>query len=155
MSYFIHNRYDKNSINTLAGIDSNVITIIDYFADYDTYKYLDVSAGFGILYETLSYITPDAVIYDGQSANKSSHFNFRSSVFIKSIQRGIISVTKGVEVKVSIFDIDPSKSFVILNASSSASGISGPLIQSLDKATLSLYSYGGSGSVSYQIIEFA
>ena len=47
MAYFIHNKYDKASIDALATLDTTANTVVDYYGDYETYKYLDTSAGFG------------------------------------------------------------------------------------------------------------
>ena len=38
MAYFIHNKYDKNSIAALALIDQGANTVIDYYGNYDTYN---------------------------------------------------------------------------------------------------------------------
>lgn len=160
MAYFIHNKYDKASIDALATLDTTTNTVVDYYGDYETYKYLDTSAGFGILYDALSYVTPGAVIHDGQSDKDNSHFNFQSSIVIKSIQRGLFIAT-GVEdtTVISIATIDPTKSQVIINeVFRSSNGMYGVELYALEANALYLKrnkatdSYPVSGS--YQVIEF-
>ena len=158
MAYFIHNKYDKASIDALAAIDQTANTVIDYYGDYETYKYLDTAAGFGILYDTLSYVTPGAVIHGGQSDKDNSHFNFQSSIVIKSIQRGVCigtgtSVTTDLTINIS--KIDASKSFVIINGSYSYNS----RLVSLNDNSVTFYtkhtsSPGEADKMSYQIIEY-
>ena len=152
MAYFIHNKYDKASIDALAAIDQTANTVIDYYGDYETYKYLDTSAGFGILYDTLSYVTPGTVIHGGQSDKDNSHFNFQSSIVVKSIQRGVFT-SAGNAITVNINKIDASKSMVLLH-SGSKSNSTGQAIHlvSLDNTSMVINSDNSRGS--YQVIEY-
>lgn len=154
MAYFIHNKYDKASIDALATLDTTTNTVVDYYGDYETYKYLDTSAGFGKLYDTLSYITPGTVIYDGQSDKDNSHFNFQSSIVVKSIQRGTFttSSTSGT-VTITINRIDASKSIVLLDigSASNSSNPSRGRVESLDNTSLKVLT---NSPGSYQVIEF-
>lgn len=160
MAYFIHNKYDKSSIDALAALDTTANTVIDYYGEYETYKYLDTSAGFGILYDSLSYITPGTVIHDGQSDKDNSHFNFQSSIVIKSIQRGMFN-TSGTEdpTVITIAAIDPTKSQVIINEDlRSSNGTFGVSLYALEANALYLKrgnaANGYQTNGSYQIIEF-
>lgn len=167
MGYFIHNKYDLNSINALAALDTVNNTVIDYYTNYDTYKYLDVSAGFGIVYDTLSYITPNTLIHSSQASNDNSHFNFSSSLIIKSIQRGVASLNiDGTAVTIALAKIKPEKAIVLLDgggwyyASSSDSravSIVSAYIVSLAETSLTIknpVTITSPGNVSYQVIEF-
>lgn len=174
MAYFVHNKYDKASIDALAALDTAANTVIDYYGDYETYKYLDTSAGFGKLYDSLSYITPGMVIHDGQSNKNNSHFDFVSSINIVSVQNGIVQLpaanAQTTEMNVNIPTIDPSKALVILNGGNyywdSGSDSRGfahapAILVNIGANTLTLKaSFGGTGSnwkaayCSYQIIEF-
>lgn len=156
MAYFIHNKYDKASIDALVAIDQTANTVIDYYGDYETYKYLDTSAGFGILYDTLSYVTPGAVIHGGQSDKDNSHFNFQSSIVIKSIQRGIIYVsssgTTEYNATVAISQVDETKTIVLLNGGGKSDS-SLPCLISLSPNEIivrALRNY----TTSYQVIEY-
>ena len=156
MAYFIHNKYDKASIDALAAIDQTTNTVIDYYGDYETYKYLDTSAGFGILYDTLSYVTPGTVIHGGQSDKDNSHFNFQSSIVIKSIQRGIIYVsssgTTEYNATVAISQVDETKTIVLLNGGGKSDS-SLPYLISLSPNEIivrALRNY----TTSYQVIEY-
>ena len=160
MAYFIHNKYDKASIDALAAFDTTANTVVDYYGDYETYKYLDTSAGFGILYDALSYVTPGTIIHDGQSDKDNSHFNFQSSIVIKSIQRGLFQ-TSGTEdpTVISIAAIDPTKSQVIINEEyRSNNGAYGVSLYALEANALYLKRGNKSTSYqvdgSYQVIEF-
>ena len=154
MAYFIHNKYDKASIDALAAIDQTANTVIDYYGEYETYKYLDTSAGFGKLYDTLSYVTPETVIHGGQSDKDNSHFNFQSSIVVKSIQSGTFTLSSKVkEVTISISIIDPTKSIVLL------SGAYNPIYPYLKSITNNSIVVAHSGSsneaiCSYQVIEY-
>lgn len=170
MAYFIHNKYDKASIDALATLDTTANTVVDYYGDYETYKYLDTSAGFGILYDTLSYVTPGTVIHDGQSDKDNSHFNFQSSIIVKSVQRGLVELpTDDSELVIPISPIDPSKAFVNLNggnrhyyttSDSDAMQSIPPVLTVLDVNSITLkqaFKPSGkttyAGKTSYQIIE--
>ena len=140
MAYFIHNKYDANSVSALAGIDQSANTVIDYYGEYETYKDLDVSAGFGKLYDSLSYITRDAVTYDTQANDDASLFNFGTSVVIKAILKG----TGSGNVTVSIPQIDASKSVALLDGAS-------VYLSALENTSLTVKA---SGAWSYQVIQF-
>lgn len=159
MAYFIHNKYDKNSIAALALIDQSANTVIDYYGNYDTYKYLDVSAGFGKLYDTLSYITPNTILFDTDVTDGKSYFNFSSSIIVKSVQRGLINVGANVDVTVNINAIDASKSIITFTGEiargSSSSSLCGYYLVSLDNTSFTLHGRNVAiTDVSYQIIEY-
>lgn len=155
MAYFIHNKYDKASIDALAAIDQTANTVVDYYGDYETYKYLDTSAGFGILYDTLSYVTPGTVIHDGQSDKDNSHFNFQSSIVIKSIQRGnfLISTTTILSNTIEISKIDSTKAIIFFNSSSNSLQ---PYLESVQDTSFTLaWSKGYSNVyIDWQVIEY-
>lgn len=159
MAYFIHNKYDKNSIAALALIDQSANTVIDYYGNYNTYKYLDVSAGFGKLYEALSYITPNTILFDTDVTDGKSYFNFTSSIIIKSIQRGLVNVDANADVTVNINAIDASKSIITFTGEIARDGSSNRLygysLISLDNTSFTLRGRNGDiSNVSYQIIEY-
>ena len=127
MAYFIHNKYDKASIDALAALDTTANTVVDYYGDYETYKYLDTSAGFGI--------------YDGQSDKDNSHFNFQSSIIIKSIQQGSGS---GGDATINISKVDASKSvFLVMGPNT--------ILQTKGNTSFRIV---GSGAYSWQVIEY-
>ena len=141
MAYFIHNKYDKASIDALAVLDTTTNTVVDYYGDYETYKYLDTSAGFGILYDALSYVTPGTVIHDGQSDKDNSHFNFQSSISIKSIQQGSGS---GGDATINISKVDASKSvFLVMGPNT--------ILQTKGDTSFRIV---GNGAYSWQVVEF-
>lgn len=160
MAYFIHNKYDKNSIAALALIDQSANTVIDYYGNYNTYKYLDVSAGFGKLYDTLSYITPNTILFDTEVSDGKSYFNFSSSIIVKSIQRGVI--TKALEINADItFNINPidSSKSVISFTNMYIGGPDTPrnvYLVNLDNTSFTIHTVGGptQSNLSYQIIEY-
>ena len=159
MAYFIHNKYDKNSIAALALIDQSANTVIDYYGNYDTYKYLDVSAGFGKLYDALSYITPNTILFDTDVTNGKSYFNFSSSIIIKSIQRGLVNVDANADVTVNINAINASKSIITFTGEIARGGSSNSLygysLISLDNTSFTLRGRNVDiSNVSYQIIEY-
>lgn len=159
MAYFIHNKYDKNSIAALALIDQSANTVIDYYGNYETYKYLDVSAGFGKLYDTLSYITPNTILFDTDVTDGKSYFNFSSSIIIKSIQRGLVNVDANADVTVNINAIDASKSIITFTGEIARGGSSNALygysLVSLDNTSFTLRGRNVDiSNVSYQIIEY-
>lgn len=159
MAYFIHNKYDKNSIAALALIDQSANTVIDYYGNYDTYKYLDVSAGFGKLYDTLSYITPNIILFDTDVTDGKSYFNFSSSIIIKSIQRGLVNVDANADATVNINAIDASKSIITFTGEivrgGSSNSLYGYYLVSLDNTSFTLHGRNVDiTNVSYQIIEY-
>lgn len=164
MGYFIHNKYDKNSVAALAALgSSSTHTVIDYYSNYETYKYLDTSNGFGVVYDALNYITPNTLVYDAQASGTKSHLNFSSSIIIKSIQRGIVTVNitndknGDGQMSVNINTIDPSKSIILLNAKGNVSNNTTICLNSLDSTQFTVMVAGYSNNYSkfsYQIIEF-
>lgn len=159
MAYFIHNKYDKNSIAALALIDQSANTVIDYYGNYDTYKYLDVSAGFGKLYDTLSYITPNTILFDTDVTDGKSYFNFSSSIIIKSIQRGLVNVDANADATVNINAIDTSKSIITFTGEIARGGSNNSLygyyLVSLDNTSFTLHGRNVDiTNVSYQIVEY-
>lgn len=160
MAYFIHNKYDKNSIAALALIDQSANTVIDYYGNYDTYKYLDVSAGFGKLYDTLSYITPNTILFDTDVTDGKSYFNFSSSIIVKSVQRGIMSLDLGAnsDATVNINAIDSSKSIIFLTGFSygGSSSVQSLYITAVNNTSFTIHKVGLAEKVqmSYQIIEY-
>lgn len=155
MAYFIHNKYDKNSIAALALIDQSANTVIDYYGNYNTYKYLDVSDGFGKLYDALSYITPNTILFDTDVTDGKSYFNFSSSIIVKSVQRGIIT-PDATDIEININTIDASKSIVLLNAQGTVSDVTTICLSNLTNNVLKVrVGYSGTAArISYQIIEY-
>lgn len=156
MAYFIHNKYDKNSIAALALIDQSANTVIDYYGNYDTYKYLDVSAGFGKLYDTLSYITPNTILFDTEVSDGKSHFNFSSSIIVKSIQRGLVNVDANADATVNINAIDASKSIITFpSCEMGGSTVRSYYLVSLDNTSFTLHGVRtDTSNIAYQIIEY-
>ena len=153
MAYFIHNKYDKNSIAALALIDQSANTVIDYYGNYNTYKYLDVSAGFGKLYDTLSYITPNTILFDTDVTDGKSYFNFSSSIIIKSIQRGSLRTasnnTNNVTININPINADKAVfTFTTLYGSSSLT-----YLKALDNTSFTVQT-NYQDTISYQIIEY-
>lgn len=115
MGYYVHNKYDKASIDGLSTTGAGH-TIVDYYGDYNTYKYLDTSKGFGIVYDTLDYVTPNTTTGEGMGDDTASHLNFASSIVIKRIMRGINTATSAGVTVILENDIDPTKTFVFLSS---------------------------------------
>lgn len=153
MAYFIHNKYDKNSIAALALIDQGANTVIDYYGNYDTYKYLDVSAGFGKLYDTLSYITPNTILFDTDVIDGKSYFNFSSSIIIKSIQRGLLKTASnyGNEVTVNINPINADKA--VFTFTSLYGAEYSTYLKALTNTSFTVQAKY-SDTISYQIVEY-
>lgn len=139
MAYYVHNKYDKASIDGLTTIGAGQ-TLVDYYTDYETYKYLDTSAGFGKVYDTLEYVTPNTTTGGGTGDTDGSHFNFSSSIIIKSIQRGTGSGAKTININ----EVDASKTFVF---------VVGPSIV-LGAVSNTSFKTTGSGNFGWQVIEF-
>lgn len=152
MGYFIHNKYDKNSVAALAALgSSSTHTVIDYYSNYETYKYLDTSNGFGVVYDALNYITPNTLVYDAQASGTKSHLNFSSSIIIKSIQKGLYTNTKQNQPEtININKIDSSKSIVLLNTHSTYNAE----VLTLNDNSMQIQVGSTGVKVSYQIIEF-
>lgn len=153
MAYFIHNKYDKNSVAALALIDQGANTVIDYYSNYDTYKYLDVSAGFGKLYDTLSYITPNTILFDTDVTDGKSYFNFSTSIIIKSIQRGSLKTSSnynnGVTVNINPINADKAVfTFTLLYGAENST-----YLEALNNTSFTIQT-NYSGPISYQIVEY-
>ena len=164
MGYYVHNKYDKASVDGLTTIGAGQ-TLVDYYTDYETYKYLDTSAGFGKVYDALEYITPNSITGSNTGTTDGSHFNFSSSIIIKSIQIGKAQVpTSGLDIPIGT--IDPNKSIVLLNGFNNFRvtdrdyheyGASPVIVGSLSSNILRLEAYAQisiRNNVSYQIVEF-
>ena len=115
MGYFIHNKYDKVSIQRLSTVDTEVNTVIDYYglleSGNETYKYLDTSSmGRGVI-NSLNYV-PVANLSSGEKSfnNESSKLEFASSIIIRSIQRHYVN-TSGI---FAIAPVDPNKCSVFV-----------------------------------------
>lgn len=164
MGYYVHNKYDKASIDGLSTTGS-AQTLVDYYADYEKYKNLDTSKGFGKVYDTLEYITPKEQTGTGTGTGTGSHFNFASSIIIRSIQIGKATVNVGT-LDIPIGTINPSKTFVFLTGFNvnqtgdrdrQAYGASPVIVDALAKNTLTLKAFAPVtrvNEISYQIIEF-
>lgn len=139
MAYYVHNKYDKASVDGLTTIGAGQ-TLVDYYTDYETYKYLDTSAGFGKVYDTLEYVTPNGTTGGGTGDTDGSHFNFSSSIVIKSIQRGTGTGAKTIQIS----EVDASKTFVF---------VVGPSIV-LGTVSNTNFKTTGSGNFGWQVIEF-
>ena len=139
MGYYVHNKYDKASIDGIATTGAGH-TLVDYYGEYETYKYLDTSAGFGKVYDSLEYITPNDVTGGSTADNDGSHFNFSSSIIVKSLQRGTGSGAQTVQIS----QVDASKTFVF---------VVGPNIV-LGTVSNTNFTTTGSGNFGWQAIEF-
>ena len=127
MGYFIHNKYDTASVTALAALDQSAYTVIDYYGEYETYKNLDTSAGFGVLYDSLSYITRGTALFDGQSDKNDSHFNFMSLVkveitpLIKNFIEGICkNASSPYTVDIPLPDVLVKNCVIITNSQSTS-----------------------------------
>lgn len=144
MAYYVHNKYDKASVDGLTTIGAGQ-TLVDYYTDYETYKYLDTSAGFGKVYDTLEYVTPNGTTGGGTGSGTGSHFNFASSIIVKSIQRGVSTANK-----VNINTVNPDKCFVQIQSLTSTSS-AGLTALSSDKFTVKA---NGAYNFSWQVLEY-
>lgn len=156
MGYYVHNKYDKASIDGLSTTGAGH-TLVDFYTDYETYKYLDTSKGFGKVYDTLEYVTPNEETGGGTGSDKGSHFNFASSIIIKHIQRGIVTSTDAVALS-GFTNID--KMVCLINGginatNSNTAGASAIILElSVNSLKLTLSNGGGHIKASYQVIEF-
>jgi len=126
MGYFIHNKYDKDSIAKLATIDTSANTVIDFYGLLEsgdaTYKYLDTSQMGVSVIDSLTYIPVDLLSsQEGSSNDKHSALEFESSHIIKSIQR----VTASSTTAITIAPVNPEKCQVFAFPTSSSYGLYG------------------------------
>lgn len=144
MGYYVHNKYDKASVDGLTTIGAGQ-TLVDYYTDYETYKYLDTSAGFGKVYDTLEYVTPNETTGGGTGDTDGSHFNFSSSIIVKSIQRGFYT---SVPSSIPLNTINPDKAVVSLHPGATNAAVR---LASLSSTVLKV---SGTGGFSWQVIEY-
>ena len=144
MGYYVHNKYDKASVDGLSTTGSGQ-TLVDYYTEYEKYKNLDTSKGFGKVYDTLEYITPDTQTGTGTGTGTGSHFNFASSIIIKSIQRGF---NTSIPTEIPLNTINADKSIVLLNPGATNAAVR---LESLSSTALKVK---GSGGFSWQVIEY-
>ena len=126
MSYFIHNKYDKNS-NAKVTLSNNMYTynddasviVIDFYGLLEsgdtTYRLLDTSSMGSSIIDILRYsnigLKSDDIVID-----QNSEFSFNNSILINTIQRGIVTtgaMAAGEEMLVTINNVDMSKTIVI------------------------------------------
>nr|DAH16039.1 MAG TPA: hypothetical protein [Caudoviricetes sp.] len=149
MGYYVHNKYDKASIDGLSTTGAGQ-TLVDFYTDYETYKYLDTSKGFGVVYDTLEYVTPSVITGGGTGESNGSYFNFSSSIIIKSVQRGIVNAgTAGIDVNFST-PVVPDKTVVLIDTKTDTS----TRLESLSSESFKLTSTKANNPTSYQAIEF-
>lgn len=139
MGYYVHNKYDKASIDGLSTTGAGQ-ELVDFYGEYEKYKYLDTSKGFGKVYDSLEYVTPNEETGGGTGSGTGSHFNFASSIIIKSIQKGVGS--GATTISINTVNSDKSIAFVI-----------GPnaFLKSLSNTNLATQ---GSGKFSWQVLEY-
>ena len=123
MGYFIHNKYDKNSIAALANIDTTAHTVIDYYGlleeGNETYKYLDTS-GMGALQSALRYVPVENVTSGEQSSNdEASKLEFATSIIIRSIQRHYVKTTGNF----AIAPVNPDKCSIFIQKNGQISSV--------------------------------
>lgn len=112
MGYFLHNKYDKSSLDQVSAMQSAGHTIIDYYGQLESgntqYKDLDTSQ-MPVLVENLSYVGIQKDNFDSNNVSETnSQFKFESSLIIKSIQRGSATVS-GAGTEVDIEEVNPEK----------------------------------------------
>ena len=158
MGYFVHNKYDMQSITALNALGDNYggHTLIDYYGDYEQYKMLNTSSGFGKVYTSLNYISPPTLLYNSQSPNTDCYFHYTSSLVLRSIQRGTFTIPKtntSIEIALN-FSISPDKCFVIINGMEQST--SQAYCSSLTSQTLTINKSSNIASAkgSWQVIEF-
>lgn len=139
MGYYVHNKYDKASIDGLSTTGAGQ-ELVDFYGEYEKYKYLDTSKGFGKVYDTLEYVTPGEETGGGTGSGTGSHFKFASSIIVKSIQKGVGS--GATTISINTVKADKSVAFVI-----------GPnaFLKSLSNTKLATQ---GSGQFSWQVLEY-
>lgn len=103
MSYFIHNKYDADSVAQLSSMQSAGHTIIDYYglleAGTTTYKNIDTS-DMPCVVTTLEYSGVNESNFYPITAteNEDTKFKFSESIIIKSIQSGVISANSTINI---------------------------------------------------------
>ena len=124
MAYFIHNKYDKDSIALLDTLADDV-TIIDFYTELENenteYRNLDTTSMGTEVIEELKF--SDAVpLSTGVAPNEKTEMNFSKSIVIKKIIRINKELTAANdkdmvngEIIIPIPTIDPSKTTVRFN----------------------------------------
>ena len=148
MGYYVHNKYDKASIDGLSTTGAGQ-TLVDYYGEYETYKYLDTSKGFGVVYDTLSYITPGEIVNGATADNDGSYFNFSSSIIVKSIQVGTATATTGGVTVTLPVTVDPSKSIVLIDSRTTTN----VTMDAFNPGSIK-FSAAASSKFSYQVLEY-
>lgn len=144
MGYYVHNKYDKASIDGLSTTGAGQ-ELVDFYGEYEKYKYLDTSKGFGKVYDTLEYVTPGEETGEGTGSGTGSHFNFASSIIVKSIQRGFYT---SVPSSIPLNTINPDKAVVSLHPGATNAAVR---LASLSSTVLTV---SGTGGFSWQVIEY-
>lgn len=151
MAYFIHNKYDANSIAKVTTSDNvnftykadSSVTVIDYYGLIErgntTYQKLDTTSMGSSTISSLTY--SDVTISENTTTqDKNSELVFNSSINIKSIQRGTVTAAGTVTISA----VDLTKTF--LNITGNGSGIM------TSATTLNIKVNGG--TIAYEVIEF-
>ena len=121
MSYYIHNKYDASSVAQLEEMQSAGHTIIDYYGlleqGDETYKNLDTSS-MPCVVTSLKYATIDENNFakNKYTPDTITELKFSASIVIKSIQTGIVNVSRVNEgtVDVTIKTVNTDKCMVRL-----------------------------------------
>lgn len=175
MSYFIHNKYDKNS-NAKVTLSNNMYTynddasviVIDFYGLLEsgdtTYRLLDTSSMGSSIIDILRYsnigLKSDDIVID-----QNSEFSFNNSILINTIQRGIVktgAMAAGEEMLVTINNVDMSKTIVIYDTAGTYStnyNICGIYAYLKNENTLAIVSASKrtdavAANIPYQVIEF-
>ena len=149
MAYFIHNKYDKDSIAMLATIDTTTDTVIDYYglleAGDETYKFLDTSSMGTSTIAALTYV--DVSNYgtgEVSSVTSNTSPEFQSSIIIRSVQRLYCSASPtGATYRIS--EVIPDKCSVTVTGNMTPTNIG------LSNSSITLT---GSGSGVAEIVEY-
>lgn len=143
MGYYVHNKYDKASIDGLSTTGAGQ-QLVDYYGEYEKYKYLDTSKGFGVVYNTLEYVTPGEITGGGTGDGKGSYFNFSSSINLNSIQRGFYT---SVPDSIPLATVNPDKVFILLDPGATTAAVR---FASISSESLKV---SGTGGFSWQVVE--
>lgn len=165
MSYFIHNKYDKDSIANKVVYEAEGHTIIDYYGLLEsgdtTYKYVDISTMGTELLDSLTYMVPEGDNSYKSEGKENALINFLSSIYVKSpvksIQSGYGEAVKSTETPtpIQINVVNPNRCSVRLEYLSAGKSIG--VTASLTTHTLTLQSTNSSytpSTVRYEIIEY-
>lgn len=128
MGYFIHNKYDINSLSQVNSMVSAGHTIIDYYGllengdethrDLNTFQMPELVTSLEYATINPSHFAPNTLIPDS-----SSQFKFESSIVVKSIQSGIVDNPKINELtEINISPVIPDKCSVRLEYGARGSG---------------------------------